>query len=368
MQILAFVKVVATFIVFVQLSVIDYQHNSTVFASITMTNKDYYQVLGVDKNATPDQIKKAYRKLAMKWHPDKNPNNKEAAEQKFKEIGEAYSVLSDEQKRKNYDQFGSAKPQQAGFENSGNFQNQFSSEEAQRIFQQFFSDFGGRKGQTSFAFGTDFDHDDDFGGFGFGGFGGMPGMKGMRGGKAGKYKGDTMQYKLALSLEELYHGRQKTLKITRKRLESDGKSLRNESKMLTIDVKRGWKAGTKITFEGEGDEDVNMAAGDIQFVIAQKPHDTFERQGDNLVKTVNITLKQALCGVNVNVVTLDKRRLRIPITENTIHPGYIHRVRGEGMPISKTNGAKYGDLLIKFNISFPQKLNDDQKEIISGCL
>jgi DnaJ family protein B protein 4 len=329
-------------------------------------SKDYYQVLGIDKDATPDQIKKAYRKLAMKWHPDKNPDNKEEAEQKFKEVGEAYSVLSDETKRKNYDQFGTAKPQQAGFENSGNFQNQFSSEEAQKIFQQFFSDFGG--GQTSFAFGSDFGEDSGFGFGGFGGFGGMHGMKARNRMQGGKYKGDTVQYKLALTLEELYHGRQKTMKITRQRLNSDRKSFRTESKMLTIDVKRGWKAGTKITFEGEGDEGVNMAPGDIQFVIAEKAHDTFVREGDNLVKTVDITLKQALCGVNVNVVTLDKRRLRIPVTENTIHPGYIHRVRGEGMPISKTNGAKYGDLLIKFNVSFPQRLNDDQKETISGCL
>jgi len=314
-----------------------------------MTNKDYYKTLGVDKKATPQQIKKAYRKLAMKWHPDKNPDDKENAEAKFKEIGEAYSVLSDEQKRKNYDQFGSDKPQNAGFSNNGDFQQRnFTSNNAEKIFQQFFFNFGGGNNASN-----------------FGDFAGTPGRNNMNN---YKYKGNTVQCKVSVSLEELYHGRKKNMKITRKRLNSDHKSLRTESKILTIDIKKGWKAGTKITFEGEGDENINMTPGDIQFIIQEKKHDVFERDGNDLVKTVNITLKQALCGINVNVLTLDKRRLKIPITENTIYPGYIHRVIGEGMPISKTNGMKRGNLLIKFNIKFPERLNDEQKESIRGCL
>jgi len=315
-----------------------------------MTNKDYYKTLGVDKKATPQQIKKAYRKLAMKWHPDKNPDDKENAEAKFKEIGEAYSVLSDEQKRKNYDQFGSDKPQNPGFSNNGDFQQRnFTSNNAEKIFQQFFFNFGGGNNASN-----------------FGDFAGTPGRNGMN--HNYKYKGNTVQCKVNVSLEELYHGRKKNMKITRKRLNSDHKSLRTESKILTIDIKKGWKAGTKITFEGEGDENINMTPGDIQFIIQEKKHDVFERNGNDLVKTVNITLKQALCGINVNVLTLDKRRLKIPITENTIYPGYIHRVIGEGMPISKTNGMKRGNLLIKFNIKFPERLNDEQKESIRGCL
>ena len=173
---------------------------------------------------------------------------------------------------------------------------------------------------------------------------------------------------MGLTLEELYVGRQKTLKITRKRLNSDNKSFRTESKTLTIDIKKGWKQGTKITFEGEGDEDINIIPGDIQFVIKEKKHEIFERDGNDLIKTVNITLKQALIGVNVNVVTLDKRRLKIPITENTIYPGYIHRVSGEGMPISKFGGHKFGDLLIKFNIKFPNRLNGEQKQQLREIL
>jgi len=312
-----------------------------------MVNKDYYKTLGVDKNATPEQIKKAYRKLAMKWHPDKNPDNKEMAESKFKDIGEAYSVLSDEKKRKNYDQFGTDKPQHPGFENNGNFQqSNFSSNNAEKIFQQFFFNFGG---------GNNGD---------FGGFDGFERMHGMNNNHRYKQKGDTLQYPLYLTLEELYFGRKKTMKITRKRLNADNNSLRTESKMLTIEIKKGWKEGTKITFNGEGDENINMTPGDIQFIIKEKKHDLFERAGNDLIRTINISLKQALCGVNVNVLTLDKRRLKIPITENTISPGYIHRVQGEGMPISKTDGHQRGDLFIKFNIKFPEKLNERQKDAI----
>eukprot|EP01083_Nonionella_stella_P160037 522768_1 len=307
-----------------------------------MSNKDYYTILGIKKNATPQEIKKAYRKLAMKWHPDRNLNNKTKAESKFKEIGQAYSILSDETKRKNYDQFGTNKPQNFnGFSNNSNFQqNNFTSNEAEKIFQQFFFNFG---------------NNSNFGDFSSFSMGGMPGYK---------YKGDTVECKLNMSLEDLYIGRKKRLRITRKRLNSDGKSLRDEAKLLTVDILPGWKSGTKITFSGEGDENMNMKAGDIMFIIAEKKHNYFERDGDNLIRTVNITLKQALCGVNVNVNTLDKRRLKIGIGENSIYPGYVYVVKGEGMPIRKYNGDKKGDLLIKFNVSFPERLSEQQKNAI----
>jgi len=334
-----------------------------------MVNKDYYSTLGVDKKATQEQIKKAYRKLAMKWHPDRNPDNKEEAENKFKDIGEAYSVLSDKDKRKKYDTFGTDKPQHSGFQNNGDFQqSNFTSNNAENLFQQFFFNFGGGQNASSSQSKFGGSPYGDFGGFGSAFNGGMNNDYGGYGQKSYKRKGRTVQYDLGLSLEELYFGRKKTLKITRKRLNTDNKSFRTESKTLTIDIKKGWKQGTKITFENEGDEDINITPGDIQFVIKEKKHDVFERDGNNLVKTVNITLKQALIGVNVNVVTLDKRRLKIPITENTIRPGYIHRVSGEGMPISKFNGNKHGDLLIKFNIQFPNRLNDEQKEKIRDIL
>jgi len=308
--------------------------------------QDYYQTLGVDKNATPQQIKKAYRKLAMKWHPDKNPNNKSEAEAKFKEIGEAYSVLSDEAKRKKYDvrdQFPEANSANAQYNphNNAKFNftqnNAFTASDANNIFESFFFDFGGGNPMQS--------------------------MQQQR-----PRKGNTVQYPLRVSLEELYRGRTKTLKVTRKRLNADGSSFREETKTLTIDIKKGWKDGTKITFEGEGDEQMHCQPGDIQFIIREKKHDRFERKGDDLIRCIDISLKQALCGVVAKVTTLDDREIKVPITENTIHPGYVHCLQGKGMPISKTNGTKCGNLLIKFNVIFPQKLNGNQKDAIRQCL
>eukprot|EP00486_Rosalina_sp_Unknown_P002967 CAMPEP_0201567410 /NCGR_PEP_ID=MMETSP0190_2-20130828/7918_1 /ASSEMBLY_ACC=CAM_ASM_000263 /TAXON_ID=37353 /ORGANISM="Rosalina sp." /LENGTH=249 /DNA_ID=CAMNT_0047987399 /DNA_START=154 /DNA_END=899 /DNA_ORIENTATION=+ len=249
-----------------------------------MVNKDYYSTLGVDKKATQEQIKKAYRKLAMKWHPDRNPDNKEEAENKFKDIGEAYSVLSDKDKRKKYDTFGTDKPQHSGFQNNGDFQqSNFTSNNAENLFQQFFFNFGGGQNASSSQSKFGGSPYGDFGGFGSAFNGGMNNDYGGYGQKSYKRKGRTVQYDLGLSLEELYFGRKKTLKITRKRLNSDNKSFRTESKTLTIDIKKGWKQGTKITFENEGDEDINITPGDIQFVIKEKKHDVFERDGNNLV-------------------------------------------------------------------------------------
>lgn len=307
-----------------------------------MVQQDHYQTLGVEKNATPQQIKKAYRKLAMKWHPDKNPNNKSEAEAKFKQIGEAYSVLSDETKRKKYDvrdQFeaNDGNAQYNNPHNNANYfrqNNTFTANHANKVFENFFFDFGGANHH-------------------------MP---------TRPSKGNTVQYPLYVSLEELYRGRTKTLKVTRKRLNADGASFREETKTLTIDIKKGWKDGTKITFEGEGDEQVHCNAGDIQFIIRQKKHPRFERQGDDLIRCIDISLKQALCGVVAKVTTLADREIKVPITENTIHPGYVHCLKGEGMPNSKSNGTKYGNLLIKFNIIFPQKLNGNQKDAIRQCL
>jgi len=324
-----------------------------------MPAQDYYQTLGVDKSATPDQIKKAYRKLAMKWHPDRNPDDKANAESKFKEIGEAYSVLSDEDKRKKYDQFGHDGPPSGGstgFTNHGASDQggQFTFGSAENLFQHFMFNFGDGHGMGHGQPRGQNGHGAQFG------MGGVSGMNGMR------FKGDTVQCQVGVTLEELYFGRTKTMRITRKRVDAKTGSLRSESKTLRFEIKKGWKSGTTITFEGEGDEAPNMRPGDVQFVITQRKHDQFERDGHDLIKTVRITLKQALMGVCVNVPTLDGRTLKIPVTEKTIYPGFRHKVCGEGMPVKNTEGK--GDLVIKFEVQFPDRLSDEQKETISRCL
>lgn len=327
--------------------------------------KDYYKILGVDKSSSAEDIKKAYRKLALKWHPDRNPNNKEESESKFKDIGEAYSVLSDSRKKQIYDQLGEEglKGQASGFSGGG-----FSFMNAEDIFKQFFGDenpfasFGGSGGKHGAHF--------QFGGFpGMGGFGDMGGFSFGGGGMNNNNNNNNMQDMqpkqspptetiLSLTLEELYHGTTKKMRISRKRLTSDGHSTYDDSKIVEINVKPGWKAGTKITFPKEGDEKPGVIPGDIIFVIAEKPHARFKRNGNDLTYKHSITLKQALLGFTMEVETLDNRILKIGINK-IVNPGYIHKIQNEGMPISK--GGK-GNLLIEFDIIFPNRLTETQKK------
>jgi len=313
--------------------------------------KNYYNILGVERNASPEQIKKSYRKLAMKWHPDRNTDNKEEAESKFKEIGEAYSVLSDDKKRKQYDLLGSDGMNNASF-SSGNH---FTFNHAEDLFKQFFGDsnplmddmFGSMSSRHFGAMGD------------FGSFGSRP---------RGPVKGQIVQHKLYLSLEELYNGTKKTMKVSRKRLNPDGRTTKQESKVLKIEVKRGWKAGTKITFPKEGDELPGIIPADIQFIIGEKPHTVFQRDGNQLVMKREVSLKEALLGsLIVSVQTLDNRSLQIAINK-IVSPGYVHRVKGEGMPISKSNGREKGDLLIQFQVRFPSSLSLQQQNMVRQYL
>jgi len=345
--------------------------------------KDYYKILGVDRKATGEEIKKAYRKLALKWHPDRNPDNKEEAEQKFKEIGEAYSVLSDEKKRKNYDQFGEDGIKgPSGFSNASGNGAHFTFTNAEDIFKSFFGNdnpfadmmggmgngmnsnmASGNMSSSSFSF--------PFGDM-MGGMGGMGNMHNMgnMGGNAGfssqPRKGALVKHNLYCSLEELYHGTTKKMRITRKRLNADGRTTRDDTKTIEINVKQGWKAGTKITYPNEGDEKPGIMPGDIQFIITEKNHARFKRKGNDLVYRQTVSLKQALIGFTVTIDTLDNRRLRIPINK-VVSPTYTHKVPNEGMPISK-NLPQRGNLLIEFDIVFPQRLSENQKQTISQCL
>ncbi|KAL3754662.1 hypothetical protein ACJRO7_001852 [Eucalyptus globulus] len=349
---------------------------------------DYYKMLGVERGAKDDDLKKAYRKLAMKWHPDKNPNNKKEAEAKFKQISEAYEVLSDPQKRAVYDQYGEeglkgqVPPPDAGgpggatyfSTGEGPMSFRFNPRNADDIFAEFFGysgPFGGMGGMGS-----------GMGGMGGGSGGGMRGSRfsssifgddffgsfGEGGGSMHQVvprKASPIENRLPCSLEDLYKGTTKKMKISREIADMSGRTMQVEE-ILTIDIKPGWKKGTKITFPEKGNEQPNVIPADLVFIIDEKPHSVFTRDGNDLIVTKTISLAEALTGLTVHLTTLDGRSLTIPIS-NVIHPNYEEVVPREGMPHQK-DPTKKGNLRMKFNIKFPTRLTSEQKAGIKKLL
>ncbi|KAL9688771.1 hypothetical protein QQ045_033195 [Rhodiola kirilowii] len=336
---------------------------------------DYYKVLQVDRGASEDDLKKAYRKLAMKWHPDKNPNNKKEAEAKFKQISEAYDVLSDSQKRAIYDQYGEeglkgqVPPPGAGGYSGGGFDGgsttfRFNPRSADDIFSEFFGfsspfggmgDMGGSRGGGGFTRGVF--SEDIFNSF--------------RGGGAGEGSGHSqrkaapIERALPCNLEDLYKGTTKKMKISRDAIDSSGRT-NSVEEILTIEIRPGWKKGTKITFPEKGNETRGVIPSDLVFIIDEKPHNVFKRDGNDLVVTEKISLVEALTGYTAQIITLDGRSLTIPIN-SIISPTYEEIVKGEGMPIPK-DPSKRGNLKIKFNIKFPARLTSEQKTGIKKLL
>ncbi|ESQ50435.1 hypothetical protein EUTSA_v10002032mg [Eutrema salsugineum] len=339
---------------------------------------DYYKVLQVDRSASDDDLKKAYRKLAMKWHPDKNPNNKKDAEAKFKQISEAYEVLSDPQKKAVYDQYGeeglkgNVPPPDAGgatyfSTGDGPTSFRFNPRSADDIFAEFFgfsSPFGGGAGGggRGTRFSSSMFGDDIFASFGEGGGAGGGSMHQHHGGVR---KAAPIENKLPCSLEDLYKGTTKKMRISREIADVSGKTMQVEE-ILTIDVKPGWKKGTKITFPEKGNEQPGVTPADLVFIIDEKPHPVFTREGNDLIVTQKISLVEALTGYTVNLTTLDGRRLTIPVT-SVIHPEYEEVVPKEGMPLQKDQ-TKRGNLRIKFNIKFPTRLTSEQKTGVKKLL
>ena len=336
---------------------------------------DYYSVLGVGKNATDAELKKAYRKLAVKWHPDKNPDNQEEATKKFKEISEAYDVLSDPEKKEIYDTYGEEglkggvpmggkNGMPGGFPGGGASYHGMDDDMARHIFENLFGGggfggFGGMGGSSRRGFGG---MDDDMfgGGFPGGSFGGHHARRPSAPQK--------VEVPLNVTLEELYQGTTKKRKVTRSIVDGGtGKSMKVEE-TLEIPVKAGWKEGTRITFAGKGDEYPGRPAQDLVFVVTQKPHPVFKRDGDDLLVTMTISLAEALTeGNKVDVKSLDNRILRVPIKE-VIKPGYERVVANEGMPISKSPGRK-GNLRIKFDVRFPiHQLSGEKAEALRQIL
>ena len=193
-----------------------------------------------------------------------------------------------------------------------------------------------------------------------GGMGMPPGMGGG-GGRRGPQKAEPIKRSLLLTLEELFAGTIKRIKITRQRLDpGGGNAARSEEKILEVAVKPGWKKGTTITFENEGDEAPGVVPADIQFVVAEKDHERFKRDGSNLICDMKLPLADAICGTTLRIPTLDGRVLAVPVTE-IISPGYEKVVRGEGMPNPKAGASARGDLILRFSVSFPSYLSDDKK-------
>ena len=226
---------------------------------------------------------------------------------------------------------------------------------------------GGPGGTTMFTDGAgtpepmDFAGSDifsNFGGFGAGGHGSSFRQPGVR-------QDPPVECRVDLTLEEMFHGCTKKMKITRKVLSPEG-TTSNEDKILTIDVKPGWKAGTKVTFPREGDQSVGRIPSDIVFVIGEKRHKRFIRDGNNLKYKARISLKKALCGGQIQVPKIDGGHITLPLSD-IISPDSVELISGEGMPILRQPGAR-GDLQVNFDINFPRSLPPSNLKSLKNLL
>ncbi|XP_057949193.1 uncharacterized protein LOC131144511 [Malania oleifera] len=318
---------------------------------------DYYNVLKVNRSVGEEELKKAYRRLAMKWHPDKNrSHDKGEAEAKFKQISEAYDVLSDPQKRRIYDLYGEEglkagvfPPSAGGGVRRAKPDFGFSTRDAEDIFAEFFGGSDGNGGGGRRAFGENAERYDG----------------GKGGNESNRKAAAAVESKLSCSLEELYKGSKRKMKIERT-VPDDSGVPRTVEEILAIDIKPGWKKGTKITFPKKGNQEPGVGPGDLIFVVDEKPHPVFKRDGNDLMINQRITLLEALTGKTLTLTTLDGRSLTIPVTD-IVKPGYEVVVPNEGMPISK-EPRKKGNLRIKFDVKFPSRLTGDQKSDLRRVL
>lgn len=320
--------------------------------------KDYYQVLGVPKSASENDIRKAYKKLAVKTHPDKNPDDPKASD-KFKEISEAYAVLSDKEKKHTYDRFGHEGLSASGGTRGGGGGRptafHFSAEDAQDIFSQMFG-FGGSGSAGGMGNGMR--------GGGMHGFSSLFGSLGGRGGgtpyqpKPRLIQDPPIHRRIAVSLEDLFEGKTKRLKITKK---VNGCHI---SKVIEIPIRPGLKGGSKVTFEREGDQVPGHIPADLVFEIQEIPHPRFKRDGDDLIYHQSILLSEALVGGSVRIPTLQGGTIE-KLLDKIICPGHRLRIPGKGMP-RKRGG--HGDFIVIFDIIFPTHLSPDKKEAIKRIL
>ena len=298
--------------------------------------EDYYQTLGVDKNASPEVIKKAYRKLAMKYHPDHTKGDK-ASEEKFKKISEAYAVLSDNEKRKQYDTFGSE-----GFSQRFSQEDIFRGFDFNDILREFGfggpRNFGGRGGGVRFSFGSG----SPYGGSSpFGSFGGQA-----------QAKGSDLVYELPLTLREVITGTSKTISFEHK----------GHSERVTVKIPKGMVTGKKLRLAGKGEQSpFGGSPGDLYIQAKVMDDPLFSIEDNNLIIQKEIRLSEALLGTSLSIPTPEGRELSLKVPAGTRH-GTKMRLTGYGIPVMK--GSKRGDLYVRIRIAIPKKLTADQKKII----
>lgn len=316
-----------------------------------MAGKDYYSILGISRNASEREIKQAYRKLARQYHPDVNSGDK-SAEAKFKQINEAYEVLSDKEKRRKYDQFGD--------------QWQYADQFAQARRQQTpFRDFSQAGGQ-SFRF-----EEADLGSLFDGLFGG-----GIRRRQVRPRRGKDIRHPIEVTLEEAYHGTKRTITLQTEQPCPDckgtglmqnlpcsvcrGLGVVSGVKRLEVKIPSGVKNGSRVRVAGKGEPGyAGGASGDLYLVVSVKPHRLFERKGDDLYVEVAVPLAVAVLGGEVFVPSL-KGELALKVPPETQN-GRAFRLAGRGMP--HLGNSSHGDLLAKVSVVLPTKLSEEEKKL-----